>query len=314
MPKSIVIDPKEVRKAQVIKIGDIPLNQYVPDFKKELKIFGKKGLVKMYHDMVVIREFESMLNSIKTQGAYEGIEYNHRGPAHLSIGQESTAVGECAPLSREDFIFGSHRSHGEILAKCLSAADKLGEPELMEVMKGYLGGDVLSVVERGKQADAADLAEDFILYGTLAEIFARKPGFNRGMGGSMHAFFAPFGSMPNNAIVGGSADISVGRRALQADQPEAGDRHREYRRRLARLWSGLGGDDALGDGPVPHSLAEGGRGCPADPVQLHQQLLRHGRPDLRRDDGLHRISPASGQASTRRTCTPSASTATIPSP
>jgi len=30
------------------------------------------------------------------------------------------------------------------------------------------------------------------------------------MGGSMHAFFPPFGIYPNNAIVGGSADISVG--------------------------------------------------------------------------------------------------------
>src|SRR5665647_3355120 len=30
------------------------------------------------------------------------------------------------------------------------------------------------------------------------------------MGGSMHAFFAPFGSMPNNAIVGGSAPIANG--------------------------------------------------------------------------------------------------------
>jgi len=26
----------------------------------------------------------------------------------------------------------------------------------------------------------------------------------------MHAFFLPFGSMPNNAIVGGSADIALG--------------------------------------------------------------------------------------------------------
>ncbi len=51
---------------------------------------------------------------------------------------------------------------------------------------------------------------DFALYGTLAEIFGRETGFNRGMGGSMHAFFAPFGSMPNNAIVGGSGDIAVG--------------------------------------------------------------------------------------------------------
>jgi 2-oxoisovalerate dehydrogenase E1 component len=55
-----------------------------------------------------------------------------------------------------------------------------------------------------------DLAENFVLYGTLGEIFARRSGFNRGLGGSMHAFFTPFGSMPNNAIVGGSADIAVG--------------------------------------------------------------------------------------------------------
>ncbi len=49
-----------------------------------------------------------------------------------------------------------------------------------------------------------------MLYGTLAEIFGRATGFNKGMGGSMHAFFPPFGVMPNNAIVGGSGDIAVG--------------------------------------------------------------------------------------------------------
>ncbi|GAI64199.1 unnamed protein product, partial [marine sediment metagenome] len=48
------------------------------------------------------------------------------------------------------------------------------------------------------------------LYGVLAEIFGRANGFNKGLGGSMHVFFAPLGSMPNNAIVGGAADISVG--------------------------------------------------------------------------------------------------------
>lgn len=55
-----------------------------------------------------------------------------------------------------------------------------------------------------------DLAIDFLLYGTLAEIFARENGFNKGLGGSMHAFFTPFGVYPNNAIVGGSGDIAVG--------------------------------------------------------------------------------------------------------
>ena len=44
----------------------------------------------------------------------------------------------------------------------------------------------------------------------MAEIFARETGFNKGLGGCMHAFFTPFGVYPNNAIVGGSGDIAVG--------------------------------------------------------------------------------------------------------
>jgi 2-oxoisovalerate dehydrogenase E1 component len=210
MPRSIVVDPNKVRKAGQIEIPPIPVNQYAPDPKKEERKFGKKRLAKMYQDMAVIREFETMLNDIKTKGEYRGIAYDHKGPAHLSIGQESTAVGECALLDREDFIFGSHRSHGEILAKCFSAADKLDDATLEAVMRDYMGGRILSVVEKEHQGDLRSLVLDFILYGTLAEIFGREAGFNKGLGGSMHAFFAPFGSMPNNAIVGGSGDISVG--------------------------------------------------------------------------------------------------------
>ena len=44
---------------------------------------------------------------------------------HLSIGQESAVVGQASQLDPDDFLFGSHRSHGEILAKCFSAARKL---------------------------------------------------------------------------------------------------------------------------------------------------------------------------------------------
>ncbi len=210
MPKSIVVDPKVVRKPETLSIGDIPVNQYKPDPAGEIKKYGKERLSRMYYDMLTIREFETMLNDIKTQGAYRGIEYNHKGPAHLSIGQESTAVGVCANLGIEDLIFGSHRSHGEILAKCYSAIPALKEKELEQVMKSYLGGETLRAVESLPHDGVRDLAENFVLYGTLAEIFARKAGFNRGLGGSMHAFFAPFGSMPNNAIVGGSADIATG--------------------------------------------------------------------------------------------------------
>ena len=210
MPKSIFIDPKEVRKPQILKIKDIPINQYKPDIKKETKKYGEEKLLKIYYDMLIIREFESMLNSIKIQGSYEGIECKHSGPAHLSIGQESSAVGQCVYLDIEDFIFGSHRSHGEVLAKCLSAIDELDENTLLEIMQSYMDGACLKVVEKEHKGKIKPLAQDFVLYGVLAEIFGRANGFNKGLGGSMHVFFAPFGSMPNNAIVGGAADISVG--------------------------------------------------------------------------------------------------------
>src|SRR5665648_265072 len=210
MPKSIFIDPKEVRKPQILKIKDIPINQYKPDIKKETKKYGEEKLLKIYYDMLIIREFESMLNSIKIQGSYEGIECKHSGPAHLSIGQESSAVGQCVYLDIEDFIFGSHRSHGEVLAKCLSAIDELDENTLLEIMQSYMDGACLKVVEKEHKGKIKSLAQDFVLYGVLAEIFGRANGFNKGLGGSMHVFFAPFGSMPNNAIVGGAADISVG--------------------------------------------------------------------------------------------------------
>jgi len=214
MPKAQLVNPKAVRESTEINFKPIPVMQYQSDYKKEVEKYGVKRLKKMYYDMLIIREFETMLNLIKVQGAYEGIEYNHPGPAHLSIGQEAAVVGQALNLNADDFIFGSHRSHGEILAKSFSAIEQLEESELTAIMDTFFEGEILKVVKdcsHDKPHDSIrDLAEDFILYGTLAEIFARQTGVNKGLGGSMHAFFIPFGSMPNNAIVGGSADISVG--------------------------------------------------------------------------------------------------------
>lgn len=210
MPKSQFIDPSIVRKKGDIKFGVIPVNHYNKSLKEERKNFNDTDLVNIYFDMLVIREFETMLNLIKTTGEYQGIKYDHPGPAHLSIGQEAAAVGMAYNLGVEDFIFGSHRSHGEILAKGLSAIAKLDENKLMQIMEGHFEGDTLRVIERGFKGNIKELALNFLLYGTLAEIFARQTGFNKGLGGSMHAFFTPFGVYPNNAIVGGSGDISVG--------------------------------------------------------------------------------------------------------
>jgi len=210
MPKSQNINPKVVRQPQFIEFGKIPVNQYNKTFEEEKKIYTREDFLRIYHDMVVIREFENMLNLIKTTNEYSGIQYNHPGPAHLSIGQEAAAVGMAYNLDVDDYIFGSHRSHGEIIAKGLSSIYRLNEDTLYSVMKNYFGGNALKVVETGFHGNIKELAIHFLLYGALAEIFARENGFNKGLGGSMHAFFTPFGIYPNNAIVGGSGDISVG--------------------------------------------------------------------------------------------------------
>jgi len=210
MPKNQNIIPGEVRKPQFIEFGKIPVNQYNKTIGEEKKNYTASDLIRIYRDMVIIREFETMLNLIKTKNEYNGISYNHPGPAHLSIGQEASAVGMAYNLGVDDYIFGSHRSHGEILAKGLSAINKLDEDTLYSIMNNYFGGKTLKVVEKGFQGDIKELAINFLLYGALAEIFARENGFNKGLGGSMHAFFTPFGIYPNNAIVGGSGDISVG--------------------------------------------------------------------------------------------------------
>ena len=210
MPKCQMILPDEMRAASAVTFEPIPVNRYRRTIGEELERYTKADLVRMQRDMLIIRAFENMLNEIKLRGSFMGIAYDHRGPAHLSIGQEASAVGQAYHLDIDDHIYGSHRSHGEILAKGLSAIEKLDEAPLLALMRGYFDGAALRVVEQGATGSVKELAIDFLLYGTLAEIFGREAGFNKGMGGSMHAFFPPFGIYPNNAIVGGSADIAVG--------------------------------------------------------------------------------------------------------
>ena len=209
MPKIQVMDPFEIKKPGFIEFTDIPVNQYNKTIAEERANFSDDDFVRVFRDMAIIREFEQMLLDIKTKSAYNGIEYNNPGPAHLSLGQEASAVGQAYLLTEQDYIFGSHRSHGEILAKGLSCINKMDANDLQAIMESFFDGAILRVVE-DKQKDIKELAIDFLVYGALAEIFARETGFNKGLGGSMHAFFPPFGIFPNNAIVGGAATIAMG--------------------------------------------------------------------------------------------------------
>ncbi len=210
MPKSIIIEPEKVFASERLRLADIPVNAYHKTLEEERSNYSAEDFLSIWQDMCAIREFESILNEIKTKGAYKGVAYNHAGPAHLSIGQEAAAVGMAFSLTPNDHIFGSHRSHGEILAKGFSAIRQLSDVQLLDIMKSYRDGALLRPVERGYSGSVQGLALRFFAYGAYSEIFARETGFNRGLGGSMHAFFAPFGIYPNNAIVGGSGSIAPG--------------------------------------------------------------------------------------------------------
>ncbi|MFZ7134579.1 MAG: alpha-ketoacid dehydrogenase subunit alpha/beta [Eubacteriales bacterium] len=242
MPKNINIDPKVLRKQGELTFKPISMNQYQKRVKDVKDEFSKEELLNMYRDMLLIREFETLLQDLRTTGAYKGIKYSYTGPAHLYLGQEATAVGQSFILDKNDFVFGTHRSHGELIAKGMSALEKLDDKELITIMEKSADGAQLKIVEKGFEGSVKELAMRFYIYGIAAEIFGRKNGFAQGLGNSMHAFFIPFGVYPNNAIVGGSVPVSVGAALYKKLNKQAG------------IIIANAGDGSLGCGPVWESM------------------------------------------------------------
>lgn len=238
MSKQIFIDPNERRKPSFEHFQDIPVNQYQKRMADVRNEFTDEELKNIYHDMISIRAFEHMLQDLRVSGKYKEIPYNYSGPAHLCIGQEASAVGQAFVLDENDFIFGTHRGHGELIAKGLSTLRKISDAELMRIMEQSAGGAQLRVVQKGFSGATRELAMRFFMYGVMAEIFGRKNGFAEGLGNSMHAFFVPFGIYPNNAIVGGSAPIATGAALYKKVQEKKG------------ICVANAGDGSVGCGPV----------------------------------------------------------------
>jgi 2-oxoisovalerate dehydrogenase E1 component len=243
MPRELTVDPAVTRRREEIVFAPIPVHAYATPIADERARHGDAKLVEILRYMLIVREFETMLGEFKSRGAYQGIPFAYKGPAHLSIGQEGAAVGAAMALAPEDHVFGSHRSHGEFIAKGLSAIERLDERRLMNIMEIEQGGRVLNAVNRFiKPVSEKALAETFMLFGFLSEIFMRSTGFNGGMGGSMHAFFLPFGAYPNNAIVGASAGIAAGAALGKKLARESG------------IAVAFAGDGATGCGPVHEAM------------------------------------------------------------
>lgn len=85
----------------------------------------------LYARMCLARSFERMVARLVAEAKIHGF-------AHLSLGQEATEVGACAALERTDQIVGTHRSHGQLLAKGADPFRVMAE--ILGRASGYSGG------------------------------------------------------------------------------------------------------------------------------------------------------------------------------
>ncbi|MDR0696147.1 MAG: dehydrogenase [Christensenellaceae bacterium] len=214
MPKNQIINPETSLRPGQIKFKNIPVNQYNKSFLDECQTYSKDDLVYLYKVMKYIREFETALSNMRTPNGYMGVCHDYHGAAHLAIGQEALSAGEAYSLSTNDTIFGSHRGHGDLIAKSMYAIKRLSNQNLCSILKNYNDGIIYDLVKTNNYENIPnnipDLAIDFILYGGFCEILGKPSGFQYGAAGSIHMFFPPFGVYPNNGIVGGSTPIATG--------------------------------------------------------------------------------------------------------
>lgn len=213
MPKNINVDPQKEYNEENIKFEEIPAFTYKNNLKFEVDSnnLTLNDVKEILFQMKMIRAFESFLENWKLTGEVNNKPYNFPGPAHISIGQEASAVGQYFKSTLDDINMGTHRNHSEVLAKAFSIIYNVDSSILLEIMKTYFDGEIYEIISKNiSKKDIKEQAKYYILYGFLAEILAKQQGFNRGLGGSMHMFFAPFGIFPNNAVVGAGLPLAFG--------------------------------------------------------------------------------------------------------
>ena len=152
-------------------------------------------------DMLAIREMEEMIVRLRSGGGYTPLPgFDYRGPTHVSIGQEASAVGATSVLRITDNVTSSHRGHGDAIAKGFSALRQM----TVEQLGVRLGRS------DGTRDELLDAALEEHLFRVIAELFGKDEGYCRGRGGGMHIGDFSTGNLGANAIVGGSVPIATG--------------------------------------------------------------------------------------------------------
>ncbi|MFO0803090.1 MAG: dehydrogenase E1 component subunit alpha/beta [Gemmataceae bacterium] len=80
----------------------------------------KEELLRLFHQMVLIRRCEERLAKSHAAGLIHGA-------CHTYVGQEAVAVGVCANLRPNDVAFSTHRGHGHALAKGVPPLELMAE-------------------------------------------------------------------------------------------------------------------------------------------------------------------------------------------
>ena len=228
-------DMRPVFKPEMIDCGKIPAFQYAGNLASELKAqtITPATALDIYEDMLIVREVEEMIVKLRS-GAYTPIpDFNYRGPTHVSIGQEGSAVGACSVLGVHDHITSTHRGHGDSLAKGTVAIRRMTVDELKSRIPESPSTDPAARLE--------EALEDHV-YRTIAELFGKEDGYCRGRGGGMHIADFRIGHLGANAIVGGGVPIATGA-AMAQRYLESG-----------RVVCCFAGDGAYANGVVLESL------------------------------------------------------------
>ncbi len=80
----------------------------------------RAGLFRLFREMLLIRQFEEIVNELYLQGKIPST-------LHLYIGQEAVAAGVCSALQPADYVLSTHRPHGHALAKGVSPGAIMAE-------------------------------------------------------------------------------------------------------------------------------------------------------------------------------------------
>src|SRR6267143_1381570 len=80
----------------------------------------RETLLKIFHQMLLIRRFEEKCAESYSLGKIGGF-------CHLYIGQEAVGVGSISAIREDDYVITSYREHGQAIAKGISPEEVMAE-------------------------------------------------------------------------------------------------------------------------------------------------------------------------------------------